>query len=84
MLAHAYVTIMYMTPEEQGRAASYERYIAVAIAPFLITGLVAALESGMRCHSFLTRRLLKGGVFLLGTGMALFFSCAQRACRPIW
>ena len=73
MLAHAYVTIMYMTPEEQGRAASYERYIAVAIAPFLVAGLMAALESGMRCRPFLTRRIVKGGIFLLGTGMALFF-----------
>lgn len=73
MLAHAYVTIMYMTPEEQGRAASYERYIAVAIAPFLVAGLMAALESGMRCRPFLTRRIVKGGTFLLGTGMALFF-----------
>ncbi len=73
MLAHAYVTIMYMTPEEQGRAASYERYIAVAIAPFLVAGLMAALESSMRCRPFLTRRIVKGGIFLLGTGMALFF-----------
>lgn len=73
ILAHAYVTIMYMTPEEQGRAASYDRYIAVAIAPFLITALVAALESGMRCHSFLTMRMVKGGAYLLATGFAVFF-----------
>lgn len=73
MLAHAYVTIMYFTPEEQGRAASYERYIAVAIAPFLIVGLMAALESGMRCRPFGARRIIKGGTFLLGTGMVLFF-----------
>ena len=73
MLAHAYVTIMYFTPEEQGRAASYERYIAVAIAPFLIVGLMAALESGMRCRPFWARRIIKGGTFLLGTGMVLFF-----------
>lgn len=73
ILVHAYVTIMYMTPEEQGCAASYERYVAVAIAPFLLAGLMAALESGMRCRPFLTRRLLKGGTCLLGAGMLLFF-----------
>ena len=78
ILVHAYVTIMYMTPEEQGRAASYERYVAVAIAPFLLAGLMAALESGMRCRPFLTRRLLKGGTCLLGAGMLLFFFMRPR------
>ena len=73
ILVHAYVTIMYMTPEEQGRAASYERYIAVAIVPFLVTCLMAALESGMRCRPFLTKRMVKGGTFFLGACMVLFF-----------
>lgn len=83
ILVHAYVTVMYMTPEEQGRAASYERYIAVGIVPLLVSALMSALESGLRCRPFFTRQLGQVGTGLLVLGMTAFFFMRPVGLPPV-
>ena len=44
LVLHAYVSLRYLTPAEQARAASYERYIAVVIGPALLMALILFLQ----------------------------------------
>ena len=76
ILAHIYVTVFCMSPEEQSRAASFERYIPVALGPLLLSAFCCLLEQGEAGG----KRLFRKGMICIT--IALFLSLSIWGMLP--
>ena len=62
-----------MTPEEQIYAASYERYFAVAISPFIIGFCISILKYNIEYHPLVTKLISKICTIMLCIVIITFF-----------
>ena len=82
LLVHGYVLLFYMTAEEQGYAASFERYMAVVLGPALLAAIVLFLQAASLHGKRLLKRCLQICLALMVVH-TLVFACMRPHDLPV-